>query len=233
MSNQFKRSIEALNLIEAFTLQRALWRRDPPDSIARNIGIDTEQVKHAQVVVEQERKRVGSASIDSLFPWSQEVAFLRSARAMGIFKRQLEYLRRNPDKIFRALQLPPALARKGLLLEHACTLLEFLHKQVFDVSWTVTICGAPPIMQMKGRPEIKAEVAGVLTRVATRVEIVEAPHIKVDERGIRVALSRPDMASAPGLGDAIQAAALVSIMHYRVVCHEHALFTPQPIFRKG
>ena len=233
VSNQFKRSIETLNLLEAFTLQRALWKRDPPDSIARNIGIDTEQVKHAYIVVEQERERVDSESIGRLFPWCQEVGFLQSARAMGIFKRQLEYLRRNPDKIFRALQLPPALAPNGLLLEHACTLLEFLHKQVFDVSWTVTICRAPPIMQMKGRPEITAEVAGVLARVASRIEIVEAPQIEVDEKGIRVALSRPDMASAPGLGDAIQAAALVSIMHYRVICHEHALFTPQPFSRKG
>ena len=232
MSHQLKRSIEGLNLPEAFALQRALWKREPPDSVARNIGIDTEQVRHAQIVVEHERERVDSARIDSLFPWSQEVGFLKNARAMGIFKRQLEQLRRNPNTIYRTLQLPPALARNGWQLEHACTLLEFLHRQVFDVPWMVTIRTAPSAMHMRGQTEITAEVVRVLTRVATRIEIVEAPHIEVDDSGIRVALSRPDLASAPGLGDAIQAAALVSIMHFRVVCHEHALFTPQPISKK-
>lgn len=226
MPNQFKWSIETIALPEAFVLQRALWRNDSPGSVARLLNVDLDQVEHAQLLVELDRKRVQPTQIETLFPWNQEPGFLQNARAIGLYKRQFEYLRRNPGKIQSVLRLPPALAPRGWQLEHARVLLEFLREQAFDAPWMVTIRAAPSSMLMGGLPDMISAVKQALTRVAGRFEVVAAPRIEPDAKVFRVALSRPDMAGAPGLGDAIQAAALVAILHYRLVCYEHALYAP-------
>lgn len=224
--HQFKWSLETLALPEAFVLQRALWRNDSLGSVARLLNAELDQVEHAQVLIELDRKRVQPTQIETLFPWNQEPGFLQNARAIGLYKRQLDYLRRNPGKILPVLKLPPALAPRGWQLEHARVLLEFLHEQAFDAPWMVTIRAAPSAMLMGDLPDMIGAVKQALTRVASRCEVVAAPRIEPDAKAIRVALSRPDMAGAPGLGDAIQAAALVAILHYRLVCHEHALYAP-------
>lgn len=226
MSHSFKRSIEALDLPDAFVLQRALWRKEQPEAIVRLLKVEQDQVEHAKILVEQDRKRVQPTPVETLFPWNQESGFMQNARAIGLYKRQLEYLRRNPGKILPVLQLPPAIAPRGWQLEHARVLLEFLHEQAFEATWMVTIRAAPSAILMGELHDMMGAVQQALTRVAGRVEVVAAPRIKPDTRVIRVALSRPDMAGAPGLGDAIQAAALVAILHYRLICHEHALYAP-------
>ena len=222
MPHQFKWPIEGLALPEAFVLQRALWRRESPDSVARLLNVETDQVQHAQVLVEQDRKRAHPTPVETLFPWNQEPGFLQNARAIGLYKRQFEYLRRNPGKILSILKLPPALSPQGWQLEHARVLLEFLHEQAFDAPWMVTIRAAPGSLLDELSVVISA-VKNALRKV-DRIEIVTAPRIQPDDRAIRVALSRSDMAGAPGLGDAIQATVLVAILHYRLICHEHALY---------
>ena len=52
VSHQFKWPIEGLALPEAFVLQRALWHRESPDSIARLLNAEVAHVQHAQALVE-------------------------------------------------------------------------------------------------------------------------------------------------------------------------------------
>ena len=222
MSHQFKWPIEGLALPEAFVLQRALWHRESSDSIARLLNVEVTHVQHAQALVEHDRKRVHLAPVETLFPWNQEPGFLQNARAIGLYKRQIEYLRRNPGKILSILKLPPALSPQGWQLEHARVLLEFLHEQAFDAPWMVTIRAAPGSL-LDEVSEVISVVKNALRKV-DRIEIVAAPRIQPDDRAIRVALSRSDMAGAPGLGDAIQATVLIAILHYRLISHEHALY---------
>lgn len=227
MSHQFKWSIAEHALPEAFALQRALWHGEPPDAVARALNVEANQIQHAKLLVEQDRERFSSVRVQTLFPWNQEPEFLQNPRAISLHKRQLSYLQRNPGKIREVLKLPPALSPNGWQLEHARVLLGFLHEQAFDARWTVTIRTAPPGILMGEASEIIGAAENVLKGQADRIKLVTSSRIEPDPRAIRVALSRPDMAGAPGLGDAIQAAALVAVLHYRLICHEHALFVAE------
>lgn len=225
MRHQFEWSIEGLDLPGAFALQRALWNGELSDAVARALNVEANQVQHAKLLIEHERERIQFKGVHTFFPWSQEPGFLQNPRGISLFKRQLSYLQRNPGKIREILKLPPALSPNGWQLEHARVLLGFLHEQAFDAPWTVTLRAAPAAMLVKGASEIIGAAETALKGQADRIKVVTAPRIEPDPRAIRVALSRSDMAGAPGLGDAIQAAALVAVLHYRLICHEHALYT--------
>lgn len=226
MRHQFQSPLEGLTLPQAFTLQRGLWRRDPPEAISRLINLEVDQAKRAHLLIERERKRMHSAPVETLFPWHQEPTFLGDARVMGLYKNMLKRLRRQTLDVRPVLQLPPALSPRGWRLEDARLLLGFVPEQAREVQWTVTILAAPSNLLLGEASTLINATESVLRCVADWIQVVAAPRVETNERGIRVALSRPDLASAPGLGDAIQAAALVSILQYRLVCLEHALYAP-------
>ena len=221
MCHQFQSTIEGLALPEAFAMQRGLWHRESPDAIARLLNIELDQVQHAQYLVEQDRVRVPRALVETFFPWNQEPGFLQNARVIGLYKRMLARLRRQSNDVRLILRLPPALSPQGWLLEDACVLLGFLPDPAFDAPWTVTIRAVPADLLLDEPAKIISVVESALSRMARKIEVVGASRLETSKQGIRVAVSRSDMASAPGFGDAIQAAALVAILQYRLVCQAH------------
>ena len=216
------KTYESLSYPEITALMLALAQGQEIDMLLAKYGTEASEIDALRTVLQQANAAT-PAGIANAYPWCVDPAVLLHGRLPGAWRAILGSIRTQSTATTQVLDIPPVVDARGWQLRHAVALMSMLPSTVFEFRWTVEITA----IQMSGldiaEDQLEAYVADAFHVGSGRTfHVVTHADCVMDADHLQVRVSRPDLVTTPGIGEALQGLVVMATLHYRALCLRHA-----------